>query len=769
MYATLKTSLLIGAALAALLAAPFAQAQQAVPATGASVKGEVEYAGEIIVTAQKRSQVLIEVPQSIAVVGGADLERTQSVSIADFQRLLPGLSSEQQNPGQSMLVLRGITTGSANPTVAVYVDDTPFGASTGQANAATLSGDFDTFDIDRIEVLRGPQGTLYGASSLGGVVRYITTAPKLDKLEGRVQAGIADVAHGGVDWSGNSVVNVPLGDNIAVRASGFYRSLGGFIDAPNLGRNNANKSKSYGGRASLLFKPTEALSVRLSALIQNIRTDSRSSYDADAVTLKPLSVDPVTGQSISGFNRDDFGIDKTDIDYRLYNATVDLDLGFANLTSVTSYGRLFQDDNTDQTLVPAGPGVSLGDAVTGLYGSAVPLGAYFSNKITMKKFTQEVRLASPDNDTLEWIVGAYYTREPGQLFQNYYPYILSPRAVLPVPVAGFNDLLLAQLDSKYKEYAGFGNVTWHISPRFDITGGARWSHNTQDTATVVDGALVGGRTAQLGHTSESVFTWTIAPRLELTDRVALYARVAKGFRPGGPNAPVPGLPDFSTTFRSDTLVSYEAGLRGETSDRTFAWDASLYYLDWKDIQIPVAILIPGVGPINVDGNGKGAKSYGLELSTTLRPTRGLRVTTNFSYNKNKLKGSLADGSGLNGERLPISPKYSANFDVDYEWEVTSSVQAFVGGNVNLVSDRIASYDAAYRGTFGHNVVMDGYATLDLRAGVDFNRFNVSVYAKNVTNSDAISNVLPYGDRPDGVISVYPIRPRTIGVTVGASY
>lgn len=747
-----------GGAMAALTAAAYAQGEDA-PSRD-----------EIVVTAQKRSQTLLEVPQSVAVIDDDELQRMQAVSIADFQRLAPGLYSQQQNPGQSMLVVRGITTNSANPTVSVYIDETPFGASTGNANAATISGDFDTFDIERIEVLRGPQGTLYGASSLGGVVRYITTPPKLGEYEAKVQVGGAAVKGGDANWSGNAAINIPLGDDLAFRASGGYRKWGGFIDAPSRNAADVNDAESYGGRASLLFEPTERLTIRVSGLLQNMRTESRGDYDADPATFAPLKADPLSMMPIEGLNRVEFRPDKTDIDYRLITGTIDLDLDFATLTSVTSYGKLTQDDNSDASFIPAGPGVYLADVVTGLYGSAEPLGVNFSNQLTLKKFTQELRLASPDNDTLEWVIGGYYTREPGLIFQRYLPFVSSSGEFIPTPVFGFDDLVLAVLDSTYKEYAGFASATWYVAPRFDITAGGRYSHNHQDTFTILDGVLFGFREETVGESSENVFTWNVSPRFELNDQAAIYARIAKGFRPGGPNPQPPGAgPDFPKTFDSDTLISYELGLRGETLDGVFAWDASVYYLDWSNIQIGV-VVDSAAGPVNVDGNGQGAKVIGAEAALALYPIEGLVLAAKASYNDSDLDGDLnAAGDALDGEALPISPKWAANLDVNYEWALSSSANAFIGGNLNYVGDRVARYDGGYRATFGFNPVLDSYTTLDLRAGVDFGNYSISIYGKNMTDELGLNNVNVFGDRPGGAISVYPIRPRTIGAVLEASF
>lgn len=726
---------------------------------------------DIIVTAQKREQRLIEVPQSISVVSGDALEQRQATSFADYVGLVPGLSIQQGNPGNTRVVLRGINTGSASPTVAIYVDDTPFGSSTSQTNGAGLAGDFDTFDIERVEVLRGPQGTLYGANSLGGVIKYVTVAPALGEFEARGQAGVAGVSDGGTDWSGNGVVNVPLGSSLALRASGFYRRSAGFIDAIGRPAKDVNRADSYGGRASLLFKPSDNFSIRLTALAQNIRADSRATFDADPVTLEPISSDPVTGRRVNGLVRTQNFPDRNNIDYRVYTGALNWDFGFAGLTSVTSYSDLRQSENTDVSYPDVG-GLTLGDLITSLYGSAVRLGVTQPSNIRQKKFTQEVRLTSANSDTFEWLIGGYYTREPGKIFQQYFPFESASGRLLPEAATqtatGFPTLVTAQLDSVYKEYAGFGSATVHVTSRFDVTGGARYSHNKQTNRQVLDGALFGGLTELQGKSSEGVFTWSVSPRLELNDRTAVYARVAKGYRPGGPNVVPPGAPaDYPFQFKADTLLSYEAGIRAETADRSFGIDASIYYLDWKKIQI-VASFQSAAGPINADANGKGAESYGAEVTATLRPTRGLSVVGSVAYNHAKLTDDTGNG-GFKNDQLPYAPRWNANLSADYEWSIGAAAKAFVGADLRLVSDRPGDFDAGYQAAFGRRLILDGFDTVDVRAGVNFGKVDLTVFGRNLANARGLTTANTFGARPAGAIDLSPIRPRTIGATLGFRY
>jgi iron complex outermembrane receptor protein len=343
MTSGIRAKLLVSAALLGCGATP-ALAQNAPaptqPAASANNEGEA-----IIVTAQRRAQTLIEVPQSVSVVSGQTLERQQAKTFLDYAQLVPGLNVTQDNPGQSRLILRGINTGSVGSTVANYVDDVPFGASGSLSNAAVLAGDFDTFDLNRIEVLRGPQGTLYGSNSLGGVLRFITNLPSTTRFEARGQAGFEAVAGGELGPLFNAMVNVPLSDTIAFRASGFYHKVPGHVDAVGRNAKNVDDAANYGVRGSLLFRPTQDLSIRLFALAQDIHADSPSSFTANGATLE--SVNPLTGVRTDDQLRFELIPEKHDIDYRMYSGTVDYDFGFAGLTSITSYSTQKQDQFVD--------------------------------------------------------------------------------------------------------------------------------------------------------------------------------------------------------------------------------------------------------------------------------------------------------------------------------------------------------------------------------------------------------------------------------------
>jgi len=754
----------------------------------------------IVITAQKREEKILDIPQSVTVVGGDTIERQHATTFEDYRNEIPGLSLTQDEPGETRIVLRGVNTNGVSSTVAVYVDETPFGSSSALVNGAVLAGDFDPFDLARIEVLRGPQGTLYGASSLGGVFKFVTNAPQLGEFTARGRAGIEFVDDGGTGYNANAMVNVPLGDIAAFRATGTFRKEAGWVDAdptqvvfpglkiPPLGIDvpdlvltslddqNVNDNKVWSGRASVLIRPSDPLTIRLTAHAQNMHT-----HGSAAVDVHPDSLDPVR----SDFGQTSFIPEFGDIDYRIYSADIDYDFGFASLLSATSYGKSKSGFRTDTSLL-LGPDINLifGPLNPNFPGLGLPppitdegILTWLDQVTEVKKFTQEFRLASPSNDKFEWMVGAYYTHEDGLIDQNVDGLALEN----PPLTAPFVGLLTTQVDSSYKEIAGFANVTWHVTDRFDISGGARLSHNKQRSDQVVGGTIAplqfgGFPVFEPGKSSEDVFTYSLSPRYEINDNTAVYARVAKGYRPGGPNAIPPLSPEelatFPTSFDADTLTSYEVGLKTDIG-RRMSLDLAAYHLDWNNIQ-----LFGAINNFGFNANGDGASVNGLEGTFTYRPMRGVRLSANGAWTDAQLTDDTPGlVGGQDGDRLPYSPKLAFALNGDYEWNLATSATAFVGASVR--------WTGGQRGEFRSTLVdiVDGqpvfgplpqlripdYATVDLRAGAEFGRFTVEGYVRNLTNAHGITEIDAPENLPAGAISAAFIRPRTIGFTLGAGF
>jgi len=727
------TYLLTGACGAALATQAQAQNSATDATTAAAQPSAAQTEGDpnaIIITAQKRPQALLDVPQSVSVISGDALARSHAQRLSDYLTRIPSATIVESQAGNSRIVLRGINTGGVGATVATYVDETPFGSATALANGAILTPDIDPFDLARVEVLRGPQGTLYGANSLGGLIKFVTVAPDPSAFGGAGELGIEDVAHGDLGWWGRAAFNVPLSSNAAFRASGFYRRDPGYIDDPNFGH-DVNDGKTYGGRVSFMVRPTDRLSIRASAHLENIRSNGTNDVDLDPVTL-----DPANGS----LEHSRFMPTPNDIDLRIYNTTIDYDFGPVALISATSYGTLDQAQIEDGSGAFGVPGIGLNQGMT------------------QRRFTQEVRLASTGKQTIDWTIGAFYTREKNHLSQDLFA--ADPATGDPIP--GADGLIIVSLPSRYREYAGFANATWHISPKFDLTAGARYSHNHQSNSQLTSGPLVGTPTDISGKSSDNAFTYSVAPTYKLSANTRIYARIAKGYRPGGPNALSPDAPAaVPRQFGPDTTTNYEIGLKTHTDDNLFSLDVSAFRIDWKNIQLLVQI-----GQFGVNINGASARSSGVEFTAGLHPTRELTLFANGSYvDAHLTQDAPPTAGGLDGDPLPYNPKWQWTLGGEYEHRLSTSTTLRGGISWHYTGKRFSDFSPA---PIRNERKLSAYGQVDAHAGVDFGRFRVDAFAHNLTDSRGITNVGFFGDI-NGDFAAAVVRPRSFGLALGVQY
>jgi iron complex outermembrane receptor protein len=708
---------------------------------------------KVVVTAQKREQTTLDVAQSVTVVSGVDLEKEQVQGFADYLKLVPGLQLVQGAQGAGRLVMRGINTGGVASTVAIYMDETPFGSSSGLVNGAVLAADFDTFDLSRIEVLRGPQGALYGASSLGGLMKFVTNLPDTKAFDMRARVGAAKVEGGGMGYKGNLMINVPISEAAAFRVSTSYNKTPGFIDSIGTGGSDIakdiNQSSNNSTRASLLVKANSSVSLRVSALAQNVSTNAPNSVESDPNTLTTLYGQQSQSQFVPVFR---------DVNYRLYNATMNADLGVATLTSSTSSATQNQHLRDDVTF-------NLSGLVKGAFKADNEL--YLGQKTNLKKFTQELRLTSNPGAAFDWQAGTYYTKEQGLIQQGYVPVVpgtLTTITTLP-------NLALVSLDSNYKETAAFGNVTLHAGDRTDIDIGARSSKNTQDAVQASTGALVGGTTNNVAASSESVSTFSLAPKYKIDERTSLYARVAKGYRPGGPNVLPPSAPAGTPkTYNSDTVLSTEAGYKMISADGKLGFDISAFHIKWNDIQ-----LLAVVNGFGVNTNGVGATSDGVEFALSYRLAAGLRLSANGAFNNARLDGSTSPVvGGSAGDQLPFTPRVSYNLAADYRWAAGSEAKAFAGVSLRHVGKQNAGFDGAYRTANGHQRELAAYNVVDVHGGMELGVWTIDAYVKNLGNSDGKTSAGTQKANganvwPNGAIVTGIIAPRMIGFTLTREY
>ena len=698
---------------------------------------------EIVVTAQKRVERLQDVPLAVsAVTAEAFLRRGQS-KLQDYFATVPGLNISAQGNGQTNIAIRGVTTGqTTNPAVGIVIDDVPFGSSSALGYASRILPDLDPASLSRVEVLRGPQGTLYGASSIGGLVKFVTADPSTSELSGRAEIGVNSVAHGEAGLSGRGSINLPVSDSLAVRASGFYRRDGGYVDNVTTGEKDVNRINAYGGHVAALWTPTELLSVKLAALIQNV--EGKGSSEVDANYLLQPQLGALRQARVPG-------ADHYEIAARLFYGTINYDLGPATLTSVTSYGTSSYEASVESTF-------RFGDLAAAVYG--VP-GAALENDFFTKKLSQELRLTSSGEGPIDWMIGGFYTRERTAADQN----------VVALTAGGApSGLVIGTLfPTKFRELAAFGSVTVKLGERFDIQAGGRYSGNRQRYTEIGSGPLTGDYVLAQ-NSRDTKFTYHITPRFRFSRDLMLYARVATGYRVGGPNpiasadAAAVGAP---TEYGPDTTTNYEIGLKGSLLDRRVDFDLSFYRIDWKDIQL--GLTNPANGYYYFV-NGPSARSQGIEASWTLRPADGLSMVLNGAYNKARLTRDLPAGSGFgfDGDRLPFSARFTGSASVDQDIPLTDAVTGFVGGTISYVGRRLGEFGA---GATNPRVVYPDYTQLDLRAGARFTGWTATVYATNLTDRRGVVGVSNNSRRPSVTSSygVNYIRPRTIGVTLAKEF
>jgi iron complex outermembrane recepter protein len=692
----------------------------------------------IVVTAEKREEKLQDVPMSVSVVTERTLDNLQARDFADYAALVPGLSLASSQPGLTRLTLRGQNAGGVGSTVGVYIDETPFGSSTALLNGSINTGDLDTWDMQRIEVLRGPQGTLYGANTEGGLLKFVTNAPVLGSFSGAAEVVGESVDHGGDGGSIHATLNLPLGNLFAFRISGFDQDIAGYVDDPSRGVTDVNGGHKNGGRAALLAVPTDDLSIKLTATSQQSRYGGTNAVDSDPATLRPLYGD---------LKQERFFGEPSNFKYENYNATIDWNPGPIRVLSSTSYGVVHTD--TDSDLTPLYGGLS-----GALFG--VTAGALLDDNVGLKKFTQELRLTSAPSKFLEWQVGGYFTREYGELNEH----------LDAVALPGAANLGLVEqpiIQSTYKEEAGFGDLTIHISEQFDIQVGGRYSHNEQTEVQITNFNAAISPVPQIanGSSNGNIVTYSVAPRWKVDENTMVYARVASGYRPGGPNVIPPGAPaSVEAQYGADKTTNYELGARSTLLNGSLSLDVALFYVDWKNIQ-----LFEVVDGFGINGNGGTANSKGLEWTFGYVPVHGLTLQWTGAYTDAKLTSDAPALNAVSGNELPFAPKWSTTLDGEYDFPLFSNFKGFLGATWSFVGNRLTDFSSSTATPAGQ-LDLASYNTTALRLGVQSDLYRVSLYAKNLSDSRGVTDYTASG-APYNEVTV--IQPRTVGVVLSAKF
>lgn len=710
-----------------------------------SETNELQTVDKVVVTAQKREQAAIDVPASVSTVSAERLARSGATRLEDYVAQLPGVSVSAVTRGFTSVVLRGISTGisQATPSTAFYIDEAPVGSITAYATGSTLTLDLDPFDLRRVEVLKGPQGTLYGAGAVGGLLRYVSIPADSKGISGAVSIGSNKVSEGGSGREFRGSLNIPLSENVAgLRISAFERDDAGFIDNPAKGQSDINKATTRGGRIALDWNLNKDWRLQAWGMTRSFSADGLGVHDLTGPNLTPVTRELVHAAAVA---------EKQTTDFDVYNATLKGRAGDFNVVASSTYQKIASNVIVDQTR-------SLGalfSAVLRIPG----IGAQSHQVINTERWSQEFRAGSSAwGDKLNYEVGLFLNKEestnrllPEDLFTT------AANAPLPLGLPLFN----AMLGVEYKEVSIFGNATYSFTPKFDVTAGVRHSNDKQQFSQNYQVSLAVPAPVVFGQdVSNTQTTYLVSGIYKPNSNTAVYGRIATGYRPGGPSA-LPaniGRPFFDP----DTLTSFELGFKSAFASGLASLEAAVFTTNWKDIQVQRATVSNGTTYQHFVNAG-AAKSRGAEATLLLYPTKGLTLRATTAFTDSKLTEDAPVVRGLNGDRMPLVPRVTASLTSDYRFALGNGWQAWVGGSVGRIGERRSNFSQQPNATG-----IPAYTTVNVNTGVDVGNLRVTLYGKNLSDSRGLNYIntigLAGGTNPIG----YPyasgvIQPRTIGV------
>jgi outer membrane receptor protein involved in Fe transport len=765
---------------------------------------------EVVVTANRSgAESLQNVAIPISVVNPTEADRSGLGNLSDLTKFSPSLSIVEAAPGFNQITMLGLTSmpyrtsdTSDRSLVAVYLDDTPISVQ-GQ------TPDLRVYDLERVEILRGPQGTLYGDSSMAGTIRYITAKPSAKSAFGTLEITGADTDHGAPSYSIRGMFNTPIiDDKLSFRGTFYNGHDGGFID--NIGdrnKKNANSNDSTQARAALRWTPDPTLTIDLAATYEQSHAHGLNDVDSK---LSPYTVSTNTGEG----TRDSF---------QLYQLNIDKDLGFADLVSSTAYTwrRIGYNASTEATI---------GYYFANYYGlpnalynapatnneaidKQIPAEHYdISNKI--KDVMQEVRLVSKNDGPIKWTVGAFYESQTRNLYQD-------------IPVPGFdtssyaaafyelatgkpynsqtvdgafnpNDIFSGLQNEKNTQIAVFTDDTWHVTNKLDLTTGVRY-FNYNETYYLFESGVYGDINHVPLTTNAKEKANGFNPRVNVSyhvdDDILVYTEASKGFRYGGANQPVPegtsgvagkctsnlasyGLSQAPLTFGPDSLWDYTAGEKAKLFGGRMTFNADAYYIDWSNVQTRLLLncsyfFTESAGSIH---------SKGVEAESTFRVTPELTVSGSVSFNDSHAAGNIPTVGAFNGDQSPYSPNVIASASAFYDKPVGDGVM-HLQASYQFRSEQDTTFDpysTSYSATTGvlsktgqsqTFAIIPPSNDINASASYTFGRYELGVYGTNLSNGLKVTNIARptyYGNYVAGNIDTIA-RPLTVGVRLKVKF
>jgi iron complex outermembrane recepter protein len=718
-----KLATLMASCLAALCTPQWAQAQAAAAPEAAR---EVEKLDVVTVTATRRREPVRDVPLRVETLGAEPMERAGAASLSDYVGGLPGIDVKTSGgPGRGAVTMRGVSVGEQQiATVGMYVDEVAFGSSSAFVGGANTALDLSLLDLKHIEVLRGPQGTLYGAGAMGGLLKYVTNEPDSAAFSGKLGLGVRQARGGALGHTAHAVVNVPLSQDVAaVRVSAFNDREGGYIKAVGKAAGeHINNGDTRGARVSVLIEPVAKMKLRLAHTQQEIQRNGLNVVEYDAAAGRPVYGDLTrhldTGEAYK-------------LKTRLSSADVEYDFGWARFNAIVSSQR--QDGATGQ------------DATALLGNNPAFDFVSLNNAFGLRKQTQELRLTS-QRGTLEWLAGYYRTKETGHVGQRLWAQVAGGGGEMVLTTTG--------QPSEYRERAVYGDVTWNPDATWSLTLGARVARNDQVYTVFVNEQLNSS-----APSDDTAKTYLATLRYALDKRSNLYFRAASGYRPGGPNSPaidangqvIPGTP---TTFGHDTLWSYEFGYKADLLDKRLNVEAALFNIDWKDLQQPKA-----VGASTIVVNAGKARVRGLELAARYQADARWHLEGSLAWTDPQLTEDAVPALGPAGSRLPNTARLAFTLGARHAFDLAGH-PSHAGLNVRRVGQRNAGYDSA--GSSVPNFSQPAYTLVDAQWGLEIGRWQLSTFIRNLTDRRAIlgaDTALTAFGLP---LNVTTVAPRTVG-------
>lgn len=790
---------------------------------------------EITVTATRRAQGVQDIPYNISAMTGEQLEAAGVVSLSDLTRTIPGIAYADlgiRSAGvNNQLILRGLNA-NAQGSIGAFINNlTPAGVSTYMDNTPFFLN-LKMNDLERVEVLRGPQGTLYGAGSVGGTLRFIFNKPDTEAYSARINAGFNAVEDSDeLGYTVDAVANLPLTDRAALRIAAGYEDQAGFIDGRRLavgGFENpslADPTDPFGSplatEAVEDIDDAEQWYLRMSLLwnitdnVEAYLTYMRQEDDADAFAMQSDSALP--GAEERAFDQYFTSPLKREID--LVSLELDIDLGFARLESSTSYTRNHDENDGDLSgLAMVNDIFAGGFAFGGFPATNGRLASYYEGESTVESVTQELRIVSNDEDSrLQWVAGFYYQDIDTDFFEvitvpGFADYANTPghpfTAFLPVPpflswaniISGpptfvSSDAVFAETFFTYdrpqeiEDIALFGELTYHVTEDWQITFGARvfWNENRSTLTSTFplfgaiaaqDGLDPTGLNIAEGSDDVQDEIFKVNTSYDVNDDLMVYFTWAEGFRRGGANAfPLTGFnaeDPSQLTYQPDTVTNYEVGIKGTLGNR-LTYTAAVYRVDWDDAQVAGTFLPSGFQAVV---NANEARTEGIELEARLRATDQLTISGGYTYTDAEFKEDFAtplgpsdvfpDFSGSDGNKLPGVPESIGTWAVDYVQPATF----FGASELHLRVDGYyrSSVVTASSPLSAQYERLDGFDIWNASISLYNDKWRVSAYVKNLTDELGITSVVRDFAVADLNQSTDIItRPRTIGMTIGYSF